>query len=192
MSVVALHTDDLVMSPYNKKEYYGQIATFHCGNEVIDQCLKESNAHNVTTVLFLNAANNDELVGYCSYCCSSISLKEEEESEDSYDECYPAIEIKLFGIAKKYQNVPIQGDVSGIPVAAYILDFCVSTLFVEIINESIYANYIVLHALNEAIAFYEKNNFAIMESDKATTLIGRFSSGCVPMFMALPKHLLRR
>lgn len=171
--------DDLkiYIEKYDPNIHSRAVRKFDCGNPTINRCLCNSEKFDATTILFFNYSNN-ELIGYCSYCCSSIRI-----CKESIAECYPAMEIKLFGISQKYQGSKFLFEDRHESVSIFIFKYILSRLkFIS--DNHIFSSYIILYALPEVTGFYEKNQFEFISEDKEV-LKGYFSEGCVPMYLPI-------
>lgn len=161
------------------------IKKFDCGNESINNCLCDAKDFSATTILFFNHDSND-LIGYCSYCCSSIRIQEEiKEYEEPkiITECYPAMEIKLFGISKKYQKCKFSLNGKEQSVSIFIFKYILNYLK-HISDNYIFSSYIILYSLPDVTGFYEKSQFEFISKDKEV-LKGYFSQDCVPMYLPI-------
>ena len=154
------------------------VKKFDCGKKAINDCLREADKIEATTMLFFNDSNED-LIGYCSYCCSSIRIHEGE-----FAECYPAMEIKLYGISEEYQGCKIllQNNKQQ-SLSVFVFRYILNRLK-TISQKHIFANYIILYALPDVVGFYEKNQFECITKDQEV-LKGYFSEGCCPMYLPI-------
>lgn len=136
---------------------------------------------------------NRELVGYYTLAATSIPYidrirKEPDEMKDDndiYDEktCgISAVEIKMFAIDKKYQDLfyDYQGEV--LPISAWILRKIIDSVE-QMITESIGVKAIFLHAVPEAEEFYLKNEFTYLKENMNP--LGSIDDDLTPMYMTL-------
>ena len=137
--------------------YRSEIEKFDCDVASMNMAFKSIINQKVTTILFFDIANNNTVVGYCSYRCSSIKVG---------NDVYPAIEIYSFAIDKCYQDKYLE---EGYLCAAYILGYC-REKFKQIRESVIYAEYIILYAYNKRKIqkFYERNGFTPFSCDHKT------------------------
>ena len=151
------------------------IEEFSCGSDELDKKLKDMKKNDEgTTFVFLDETNG-QIIGYCTYCASSLKKSYENDSVT-----YPAAEIKYFAIDKVYQH------------KSYDEDFNFSDLMlceilkklIEISEETISFDYILLYSVPDAVSFYKRNGFLefteFMKKDSYT-----YIDGCIPMFFTL-------
>jgi hypothetical protein len=135
----------------NKHNYANAVNNFDCSLDrdrtPINRALKMSADEEATTLIFIDKTNGN-IIGFCSYCCSSIK---------DIDVVRPAIEIKAFGVDKHYQNKPLK-DHRGLTISAYIFQYCIKTIE-DISRNHICARYIVLYTYKNEKNFYKKNMF---------------------------------
>ncbi|MDE6133628.1 MAG: hypothetical protein K2G04_09710 [Oscillospiraceae bacterium] len=154
--------------------------SFSCGNDGIDEYITVKGYSDLMAVtkMILNSENNEVICVY-SLCCSSFIMG---CSNGKYHP-YPAVEIKIFAVNKKYQNMRYSDDPNEACLSNFILNRIIGEIF-DFTDNVCGANIILLYSTDEGYSFYKKNGFndfvelAIPSSDK-------FVDGCHPMFMAI-------
>lgn len=160
-------------------EYKDVVSDFDCGNEVINDYLKNSalsDSDNVT-YLFVDISNN--IIGFSTLCCSGIRYT----VGKGYQSTLPAIEIKYFAILSDLHKLIYDETDEHFYFSDKV--FCeLLKICRDISQDVIGARYIVLYSVPDAVRFYKRNMFEIyteyMSKDKTT-----FLNDCVPMFMEL-------
>jgi hypothetical protein len=150
-----MKVSDLGYSYYNNKnkdKYNDSVERFDCAfnddRVFINNALKSATEDDSTTMIFIDKTNNN-IVGFCSYCCSALK---------NIENVLPAVEIKTFGVDKNYQNKTFD-DGNRDLISAYILGYCVSEIE-KLSRNLICARFIVLCSHEEAKSFYERNSFS--------------------------------
>lgn len=171
--------DPLSFVKLDKASYWSRVCKFNCGNTEINRLLKRADSLNVTTFLFVNQQSND-IIAFCSLCCSSI-----QKHENKNVDVYPAVEIKLFGVSKGYQHTYFDIGTSQYKYSNYLFKYCINYISNDI-RKSIYAKYIILHAIPRAVNFYKDLGFELLNQEDYAPR-SSISKDCIPMFMSLPK-----
>ncbi len=161
-------------------EHSDLIGSFCCGNEVIDDFLKyKSWGNEESGITYLFLSDNNDVLAFMTLSCSSLVYK-----DSSVRQSFPAIEIRYFAVAKKYQKFPMLEDDGEI---FYLSDqiLCDAIAFCKKISEeTIGADYILLYSVDYAVKFYKRNSFKPLAEyfahDKK-----RYLDGCTPMYMDL-------
>ncbi len=94
----------------------------------------------------------------------------------------PAIEIKMFAVNEKYQNLFYQYDNEDLPIAAWIMRniiYHANSLLTDVIGFKA----LFLHAIPEAVSFYIKNGFHPMEINMKP--LHSVDSEFTPMYLSL-------
>lgn len=156
------------------------LASFSCGNEGIDEyiAVKGHSDLMAVTKMILNSENNDVICVY-SLCCSSFIIG------CSGGKChpYPAVEIKIFAVNKKYQDMRYSDDPDEGCLSNFILNMIIGEIF-DFTDNVCGANIILLYSTEEGYSFYKKNGFKDF-IELAATSSDKFVDGCRPMFMTM-------
>lgn len=134
------------------------INNFCCGNQIIDNFLKNDSKDPDLSITYLLIDNNKTLVGFYSLICSSLL----EVNEGKIVSSTPAIEIKMLAIDNNYQskNIPNRN----FTYAHLMLVHCIDKI--DEITKSIGAEYIVLNSTPEGYNLYTKvGNFDVIDED---------------------------
>ena len=156
------------------------ILEFSCGNAEIDRVLKEKAVNDTDYVTYLfRDSETEEVIAFASINCSGIIFQ-----EGIHVEVLPAVEIRYFAVAEKYQHIQMQeyqeyGDNK----------FCISDfLFCKLIEEireitcsTIGARYIALYSVPNAVGFYKRNCFEEFK-EIFTPENKMYTHDCVPMY----------
>ncbi|MFQ8920952.1 MAG: hypothetical protein ACLR60_03585 [Clostridium paraputrificum] len=158
-------------------------------NEYIKSEAKEDMKNGDGVVyLVINKANN-ELVSYYSLSASTIHIKDEfdfdedsgvpkEERREHYSPISSFL-INMFAVNEKYQDTFFEGNL----VASLILKNIINILYKTSIT-LIGGKRIILCAVNDAVKFYEKNNFSVFDSEY-TMFDKRDALDNTPMYLSL-------
>jgi len=166
----------------NKYSQLNLINTFDCGNEDINKYIKKVNEVYINgmgvTKLIVNKEET-EIIGFYTLCSSAML-----QIIDNHNRALPAIEIKIFAMDLKYQNILFYKDMEDEKLtfsSAMFTDIIED--IVELSNESIGVKYIILHSVTDAIKFYRRGFFvSINEINEFLELpYDRFSTGCKEM-----------
>lgn len=160
-------------------EKSSKLQNVQCGNEALDEYIAEHCGFDfgMVATLILNSDNND-VIGVYSLSASSMIY----ESHKKHYEI-PAIEIEIFAINKKYQDIPYSKNKEDGCLSNNILsDLCCSIL--EFTDNVCGANFIKLYSTPDALDFYKRNGFVefpeeMWRNDK------RFLDGCTPLYMKI-------
>lgn len=138
------------------------VQDFNCGNEVINDYLKEEacNDTKATTFIIVNNDNN-QIIAYYSLNCSGFVI----DNGNNFT-IYPAVEIKMFAIDEKYQHIPYSTNREDGNLSDTLLDN------------------VILYSVPSAENFYRRNGFKRFENFmlQSTSL---FLDGCIPMYLSL-------
>ncbi len=164
-------SDSLSLVLYNKKKHFNLIENFNCSEDIFNKLLKELPSHNCCAMMLVN---NDKILAYCAYRCSSIKIE---------NEVFPAIEIRAFARDKNYCKKAEKDKKS---IARIFFEMILEYLN-EIANRVIGAKYICLHSIDseKLIKMYQDIGFEIQNDVKE--LDDKFNNDCVPMFMLISK-----
>lgn len=156
------------------------LKSFSCGNDGIDEYITVKGYSDLMAVtkMILNSANNDVICVY-SLCCSSFIMG----CANGKYHPYPAVEIKIFAINKKYQDMRYSNDPSEGCLSNFILNMIIGEIF-DFTDNVCGANTILLYSTEEGYNFYKKNGFKDFV-EQAVKSSDRFVDDCRPMFMAI-------
>lgn len=159
------------------KENFNRIACFECGNKDLNAFIKEAHRHDdcITYLYYLK----DELIAFCSMCCTSLQI------EKPGVVVHPSIEFRCFAIAKEYRGRCFEG--ANVKVSSYIFEKCLMYAL-EVAHYILAAEYFILFAKNESRvrSFYKKHGF-VEFTDNMRAGDTRFDE-CIPAFMKIPSR----
>lgn len=141
-------------------------------NEFIQKeaCDCMESGEGVTYLVFNSTDESDkELVAYFTLCSGAIPYIErwkipEEEQEDNgieYEEMHcgiPSIELKMFAVSQKYQNIFYSYEGESKPIAAWILSDIINIVY-SMKSTIIGVKALYLRSVPDAENFYAKNGF---------------------------------
>lgn len=149
-----------------KEMNYAKIAQFNCFNKDINDLFKKklSKIH-ATSYIFTDKSKDDKIIAFLSICASSIQVNKKGVH------VFPAVELKLFGVDKDYQNKKIIGN-----------EINIKYVVCPVLN----AEYLVLFSVpdKKTLKFYEKMKLEYIE-DNQNIYKSNFSSECIPMYLKL-------
>ena len=166
----------------NKYSQSHLLNSFDCGNEDINKYLMKvnevfNNGMGVTKLI----VNEDKtkIIGFYTVCSSAML-----QTIDKHNRALPAIELKMFAIDLKYQDILFYKDMESEKYT--FSDVILSDIVLNITNlanEVIGIKYIILQSVTDAILFYRRNFFVpIDEINEFLELpYDRFSIGCKEM-----------
>ena len=145
------------------------VSGFESGYAVFDRHLHEHD--DVDVIHYVLDAETDELVAYFSLLASALPYV-----VDGTMGGIPAVELKMFAIAKKYQ---------GAGLAASIFDEVLDAIGIMTL-EYIGAEYILLYSVpvEHVMGLYIKKGFR-KAAGTFTTFESDFTQGCIPMYKEL-------
>lgn len=151
---------------------------FNCGNEVINNYLKEQayNDPKATTFIIYDTENN-HIISYYALSCSGFVL-----NYKSHFTLYPAVEIKMFAVDEQYKHIIYSPD-DNLTLSDYIFCNVISRIYDFTENEC-GADKVILYSVPKAENFYIKNGF-IRFQDFMLKSESMFLDGCIPMYMDL-------
>ena len=167
-----LDIKDVCIVRYDKEKYKESMKSFDCGSPTFNAFIYIA-CHYGTTFLIVREST-DEIVGFLSFCASSIKYEQK---------VFPAIELKLFAIDKKWHGYKI-GDET---IAQIFLELFLNH-FREISKTVIKADYIILFSLDQrSRRFYNRANFIEVGStiSEKSVMKGCFENNCIPMFLRI-------
>ncbi|MGL4876147.1 MAG: hypothetical protein ACRC30_16020 [Clostridium sp.] len=175
---------EIIIYNDNSKKQFKNICNFTCGNENIDEYLKEKCLNDLDeglglTKVILNSRNKD-VIGFYTLCTTAIVYRI--SGKDHYK---PSMEVKYFAMNERYQGLFFKSDNPEDKLT--LSDMIFSSIIGEIneISETICGiSSIVLYAVPKAYNFYKKNFFEPFNKYMARDE-GKYIKDCIPMFMEL-------
>lgn len=145
------------------------------------------NYEGVTYLIINQLGEKREVVGYYTITTKALLLKDEVEEDGDYDTAIleiPALEIKMFAIDKKYQDVFFEFEGIRKPVSAWVFEEILRRLD-NIALCCVGFKAIFLRAIQQAEDFYVRNGFNFFTK----TMLDTFSidTDLKPMFHRLTK-----
>lgn len=159
---------------------YVKIENFDCGNESINDFIKDKNRCLDRTLgvtyVFIDERDN-RAIAFATIACSGIT-----HSYQGNRFTIPAIEIKYFAIVQRLHRLLYDNDDEHYYLSdhflCYLMNRCMD------ISEDIAAKYIILYSVERAKKLYSRVGFAdfseFMEPDSY-----RYINGCAPMFIEM-------
>lgn len=167
-----------------KQEDIDKLSLFDCGNRSINNFIKNEclNTNESVTYLFVNE-DNQEIIGFCSLCCTGILLKDDGIQVNTYSH-YPSIEIDYFAVAEKYRSIPYEETSTRYETLSNVLFQQVIKYIESISRKYVGATHVCLYSVPRAFNFYKRNGFLefepYMQRDKKT-----YIKNCIPMFLVI-------
>ena len=163
-----------------KKENYAKMAQFNCGDNDINKlfCKKTDKLHS-TTYIFSDEKTK-KIISFVSFCTGAIQMRTKNGLL-----ALPAVELKLFGVDKAYQQKYISSEDMKVKYSEFTFIWLINYIQ-RVIKPVINVEYLILHSVptKKTLKFYEKmgmkyftENENIHKSD--------FSNGCIPMYLKL-------
>lgn len=163
-------------------DYY--LEDFDCGNETINNYIREKAINDVEIVAYLSIdKNQDKLISFLAISCSGILT--DVNGDKPYQYIVPAIEVKYFAVNTVYQHLRSKDDDND---SMHTLSYKLFLYYVNELNkmskEVCGANKIILYSVEKAYNFYVKCLF----EDFAEYMIRDshpYTETCKPMFVSL-------
>ena len=165
------------------------LENFSCGRFEIDRYIKEdafrdNQVGNGVTYLILDRRNG-KLVAYYTITSTSLLYFDNEDisNKQTIEELVirgiSSVELKMFAMSKVYQDVSYDDKylVSDIVLGAVIGDIY------HIATSILGAKKIILNSTPEAVKFYKRNNFLLL--DEYIALYDEYTEDCIPMYITL-------
>lgn len=154
------------------------VQTFDCGNDVINNYLKEHACNDPRSATFvIYDTKENQVISYYSLSCSGFVM-----NHNSHITIYPAVEIKMFAVDDKYKHIPFSQDDS-FTLSDYIFCNVISRVY-DFTEKECGADKIILYSVPRAENFYIKNGF-IRFQEFMLKSESMFLDGCIPMYMDL-------
>lgn len=144
--------------------------SFVCGNIIIDNFLKSSDAldENQGITYILLSDNEDIIIGYYNISASRVDQIESVNNFKRYIPMGGSININYLAVSKKYQRVNITKDVT---CKAYFGDYLLRDCEKRILNlrNAVGISFITLYSTNEGYHLYHnRNSYSTFENDMST------------------------
>lgn len=158
---------------------------FRCGNPAIEQFIREESlsSNQDVTYIFIDTENQN-MIGFCSICCSGISCIGKDSGGQVFTTTIPSIEIDYFAIDEDYRSLRLDKDSNRYETLSQALFLLMIQKIEEISHTVVGATHICLYAVPQAVNFYKRCGFCefspYMNRDELP-----FLDGCVPMFYAI-------
>lgn len=158
------------------QQHLVKVKDFDCGNESINEYLKEKAFIDADVVTHLVLDENDNsCIGFFSLSCSGLYM------DDSFKlHSYPAVEIKFFAIDKSYHGVKRKIDEEAITYATIVLFKLIYDIIYEFTENICGASRIILYATPQAVNFYKRAGFKNF-SDVFLVDESSYLEGCIPL-----------
>ena len=144
-----------------------------------DEYLKSDNPGNArfdsstgkgSTHVIFDESNNHKVVAYFTLAGGVIPY-DDGNMEDTAISNYPyvtAVELKMFAVSKEYQDCFMKNDDTGIPIAAWCLQYILA--YLDYLSHNVIGFQVVyLHSVPTAEMFYRQNGFQDV-TDKVSML----------------------
>ena len=167
-----------------EKKYLNKLKKFDCTDNKINKFFQKHAIDDDESVthLYINKNNND-IIACVSLSCSGIIL-----DIDNYSYIYPAVEIKMFAVDKKYQGKPFSNG-SDKTLSDVIFNNVLFDVIDSFTENYCGATHVILYSKIKAVHFYQKHNFhsfkEYLVDDKSYSLKRNDSytvSECIPLF----------
>lgn len=184
---IAYFNPDVMSLEQSHQDFSSEMKLFNAGNGyenfndfMSEEAVEYKNSGDGVTYVVWNVMydkNNNEverdIVAYYTLAATAIPYEDrirldEEEAKVKGEEfdteiCgISAIEIKMFAVNEKYQDVFFEYDGEDLPISAWIMRSIIDFAY-SLLNEVIGFKALFLHSLPEAEKFYKANGFNAME-----------------------------
>ena len=163
-----------------KKDNYAKMAQFNCGDNDINKlfCKKTDKLHS-TTYIFMDS-DTKKIISFVSFCTGSIQMHTKKGLF-----ALPAVELKLFGVDKEYQQKYIFYEDMKVKYSEFTFIWLINYIQ-RVVKPVINVEYLILHSVpnKKTMKFYEKmgmNYFTENENVHSSD----FSKDCVPMYLKI-------
>lgn len=178
---------DIILAAHAAKDHFSEFVSFHAGRRYknFDDFLKyeaisyreEGNGvtHTVWNVLYDDNGEeiSRDIVAYYTLAATSIPYEDRIRNDEAeylktgeefnVEICgISAVEIKMFAIDSRYQDVFYTFAGEDLPVSAWVLR-CIINYTTSLMNETLGFKALFLHSVPEAQSFYFKNGFRPIE-----------------------------
>lgn len=164
---------EYIIRPAETEDFEKVSREFNSGNDEIDKDFANSEyERRFVSYVAINKDNNDIIAIYSLACSSCVYLI----NEKSYFS--PSIEIVLFAVDERYQNLKTQDDSECL---SNIIFYELLSYISDLTDNVIGALKVILYATPNAVEFYSKCGFGIFENNMIQKM-DRFLDGCTAMY----------
>lgn len=157
------------------------VKSFDCGNESINEYLKEKSFSDPQTVTFIfKDIEKNKVICYYSLSCSGLVADHNYGNKISI---YPAVEIKMFATDEQYQHIPYSDNNDDGVLSDMLLAEVIYNIY-KFTDNQCGADKIVLYAVPEFVNFYSRNGFCEFKEFMIPST-NWYIDGCIPMYMDL-------
>lgn len=167
--------EDIILD-YSDLQSCKSLQSFTCGNDSIDNIIKEKLIDDTMTKSFaVSDKESTDIIAVYSLSCSGFIVQ-------SYQKVfiYPAVEIQYFAIHEKYQDIQYCPDTSYGCLSNILFDRIIAEIY-DFTDKYCGADKIILYSVPTAHDFYIKSGFQDFEEYMLKSQ-DRFLDGCIPMF----------
>ncbi len=163
-----------------KKDNYAKMAQFNCGDDNINKlfCKKTDRLHS-TTYIFSDSSTG-KIISFVSFCTGAIQMHTKNGLL-----ALPAVELKLFGVDKEYQQKYISSENTRLKYSEFTFLWLINYIQ-KVIKPVVNVEYLILHSVpsEKTLKFYEKMGMKYF-TENENIHNSDFSKGCIPMYMNL-------
>ena len=163
-----------------KKDNYSKMAQFNCGNNDINNlfCKKTDKLHSTTYIFY--DKKSEKIISFVSFCTGSIQMHTKNGLL-----ALPAVELKLFGVGKEYQQKCICSEDIKVKYSEFTFIWLINYIQ-RVIKPVVNVEYLILHSVpnKRTLKFYEKMGMKYF-TENENVHSSDFSKGCVPMYLKI-------
>lgn len=163
-----------------KKDSYAKMAQFNCGDRDINKlfCKKTDKLHS-TTYIFSDS-DTGKIISFVSFCTGAIQMHTKKGLL-----ALPAVELKLFGVDKEYQQKYIYSDDMKLKYSEFTFLWLINYIQ-RIVKPVVNVEYLILHSVpnRKTLKFYEKMGMKYF-TENENVHNSDFSKGCIPMYLEI-------
>ena len=163
------------------------LSEFECENTTIRNFARYQSIKSAKDVTYIFVDNeNKTVIGFCSICCTGISITEFEEDDENkpYNSTIPSIEIDFFAVDERYRSIPLDENSGRYDTLSNALFVYIIDHIKKIASNIVGATHICLYAVPKAKNFYKRCDFVefseYMNRDEKP-----FIKNCIPMFYVI-------
>lgn len=163
-----------------KKDNYAKMAQFDCNDKDINKlfCKKTDKLHS-TTYIFSDKKTG-KIISFISFCTGAIQMQTKKGLL-----ALPAVELKLFGVDKEYQQKYISSEDMKIKYSEFTFIWLINYIQ-RVVKSVVNVEYLILHSVpkKRTLKFYEKMGMKYF-TENETVHKSDFSKGCIPMYLKI-------